>query len=352
MSGPSAEGTPDIAAHRPRVSPSSTDLVAGMVSHVDKATAIEFLRERFGASASITVMRPGEWSAAYSVRTADADLVARFSAYDEDFEKDAHAARYSSSALPIPSILEWGPAGDGFYAVSERMSGEHIDGLDEAGMRRLLPSLFSALDAMRSVDLSRASGFGGWRADGTTTHPTWREWLLAVAAEPATRGAPVVRELLEASPTGIGPFEEGYARLRELVDHCPEERHLIHDDLINFNVLVDGDRISAVLDWGSSIYGDFLYDIAKLVFYRPWYPAWRNIDFAAEARAHYDAIGLAVPRCGERLTCYSIRIGLSDMAYSAFRKRWEQVAWKARRTVEIAGGSTTAHHAVAHDSAP
>ncbi|MGI8877926.1 MAG: phosphotransferase family protein, partial [Candidatus Limnocylindria bacterium] len=235
---------------------------------------------------------------------------------------------------------------------SERMSGEHIDGLDEAGMRRLLPSLFSALDAMRSVDLSRASGFGGWRADGTTTHPTWREWLLAVAAEPATRGAPVVRELLEASPTGIGPFEEGYARLRELVDHCPEERHLIHDDLINFNVLVNGDRISAVLDWGSSIYGDFLYDIAKLVFYRPWYPAWRNIDFAAEARAHYGTVGLAVPRCGERLTCYSIRIGLSDMAYSAFRKRWEQVAWKARRTVEIARGSTTAHRAVAHDLAP
>jgi len=296
---------------------------------------MEFLRTRFGASAQITVMRPGEWSAAYGVRTADADLVARFSAYDEDFEKDAHAARYSSDALPIPTILEWGPAGDGFYAVSKRMPGSHIDVLDEAGMRRVLPSLLVALDAMRSVDLSGASGFGGWRADGRTAQPTWRAWLLGFSTAPATRGAGQPRELLEASPTGAGPFDEGCARMRELAEHCPEERHLIHDDLVNYNVLAEGDRISAVLDWGSSMYGDFLYDIAKLVFYQPAYQRWQDIDFAAQARAHYDAIGLAVPRFEERLSCYCIRIGLADMAYSAFRKRWEQVAWKARRMLEI-----------------
>jgi hygromycin-B 4-O-kinase len=297
---------------------------------------MEFLRERYGSAARITLPRQGEWSAAYSVRTADADLVVRFSRYDEDFEKDAYATRYSSGALPIPAIIEWGPALDGFYAVAQRVSGEHIDGLDEARMRRVLPSLFTALDAMRMVDLSGASGFGGWRASGRAESPSWRSWLLGIAEGPATRGAVGWRELLKDSSTGVGPYEEGYARMRELVDLCPEERHLVHDDLINFNVLVDGDDISALLDWGSSIYGDFLYDVAKLVFYQPWYKAWRNIDFAAEARAHYDAMSLAVPRFRERLTCYMLRIGIGDMAYSAFRKRWEQVESKARRTLEIA----------------
>ena len=121
-----------------------------------------------------------------------------------------------------------------------------------------------------------------------------------------------------------------------MVEHCPEERALFHDDLINRNVLVDGDRISAVLDWGTSKYGDFLYDIANFVFYRPWFPAWRNIDFAAEARAHYDAIGLAVPNFAERLTCYCLRIALEGVAYSAFRNRWDEVELRTRRALEIA----------------
>lgn len=296
----------------------------------------DFLRERFGPATEIAVMRPGEWSVAYSVRTVDADLVARFGAYDEDFEKDEFAARYSSPALPIPPIIERGPALSGYYAIAPRMSGEHIDGLDEARMRRVLPSLFAALDAMRTVDLSSASGFGGWRADGRTSHASWREWLLRFVDEPATRGAPGWRELLRDSPTERRSFEEGYERLVELAEPCPEVRHLFHDDLINRNVLVDGDRISAVLDWGSSKYGDFLFDIANLVFYTPWFPQWRNIDFAAEALAHYESIGLAVPLFAERIKCYTLRIALDGIAYSAFRKRWDEVELRARRALEIA----------------
>jgi hygromycin-B 4-O-kinase len=298
---------------------------------------LEFLRDRFGATAEITRPRQGEWSAAYLVGAPDADLVVRFSPYDEDFEKDAYAARYSSEALPIPPIIEWGPALDGFYAISRRMTGEHIDGLSEARMRDVLPSLFAALDAMRTVDLSDASGFGAWRADGRITHATWRERLLSVATAPITRGAPGWREVLTASPAGLAAFAAGYALLRALVDDCPEERHLVHDDLINVNGLVRGDRLRAVLDWGSSIHGDFLYDIAKLVFYRPWYPAWHNIDFANEARAHYEAIGLDVPLFAERLRCYTLRIGIEDLAYSAWRKRWDEVDGKARRVLEIIG---------------
>ena len=297
----------------------------------------DFLRERFGPSARIAVMRPGEWSVVYSVLTAEADLVARFGAYDEDFEKDGYAAQhYSSTRLPIPRILEWGPALGGFYAIAERVSGAHIDGLDDTRMRRVLPSLFAAMDAMREVDLSGSTGFGGWRANGRTSHASWLEWLLGFVDEPATRGAPGWRELLNDTPTSLAAFKEGYARLRERVDHCPEERHLIHNDLINRNVLVDGDRIMAVLDWGSSMYGDFLFEPAILIFYQPWFPAWRNIDFAAETRAHYDAIGLDIPQFNERLACYTLRIGLDDMAYSAFRKRWEKLAAITTRVLENA----------------
>jgi hygromycin-B 4-O-kinase len=303
---------------------------------VDEDGVRAFLTQRFGQSARVEVMRPGEWSSAYSVVVDGDEMVVRFSAYDEDFEKDAYASRWSSPVLPIAPIREWGPAGDGFYAVAPRMSGEHLEELDSAGMRRVMPSLFAALDAMRAVDLSAVTGFGGWRSDGRTRHRTWHDDILGVARDPATRGSPGWRELLKTSPIAMAAFEEGYARMLQLLDFCPEARHLIHDDLVNFNVLVQADRISAVLDWGSSKYGDFVYDLAKLVFYEPWYPQWQTIDFAAEMQAHYDAIGLVVPHFAERLRCYCLHEGIGGLAYSAFRNRWEQVARKADRVLEFA----------------
>jgi len=309
---------------------------------MDEGAAREFLRARFGPEARVSAMRPGDWSAVYAVHVAGTDLAARFSAYDEDFEKDDHMSRYASAALPIPRVIEWGPCDSGFYAIAERVPGEHIDALNEAQVRRVLPSLLAALDALRGIDLSSASGFGGWRADGTTAYPTWRAFLLSVATAQSTRGGLNAREQLRGSPSALSVFDKGFEQMRALVDHCPEDRHLVHDDLMNRNVLVDDGRVCAVLDWGSSLYGDFLYDIAKLVFYRPWRPEWGAIDLAGAAKAHHDAIGLVVPHFAERLTCYCLRIGIADMSYSAYRERWDQVESKARRVLEIAAGSSPA----------
>jgi hygromycin-B 4-O-kinase len=148
------------------------------------------------------------------------------------------------------------------------------------------------------------------------------------------------RERLAASPTGLGPFDEALEQLRALVEYVPEERHLIHSDLLNYNVLVADDRLTGVLDWGCGMYGDFLYDLAWLVFWAPWYPAWHGIDFRREAARHYASIGLEVPHFEERLRCYLLHIGLGGQAYSAFKERWAELDATARRTLEVAQVST------------
>ena len=84
------------------------------------------------------------------------------------------------------------------------------------------------------------------------------------------------------------------------------------------------------------MYGDFVFDVAWLTFFQPWYPAWSDLDFAAEAARHYARIGLDVPGFAERLRCYEIFIGLDDQAYCAFKGRWAQLEAVARRTLEIA----------------
>ncbi len=304
---------------------------------VSDAQADAFLVARFGRSVSaVASVGQGEWSKAYAFRCGGIDYIIRFSALQEDFSKDRLAARYGSRDLPIPRIVELGEAFGGFYAISERASGGYLDALDHAQLRTVLPALFAALDAARVADLSASAGYGIWGADGTAPHPTWREALLDAANDRPDGRTHGWRDRLAASPTGPKPFEEAFGQLQALVDCCPEERHLIHSDLLNNNVLVSGDRITAVLDWGCSMYGDFLYDLAWLCFWSPWYPAWRGVDFEREAARYYEAIGLEVPHFEERLRCYQVHIGLGAQAYNAFRGRWAEMHATVRRTIEVA----------------
>ncbi len=171
-------------------------------------------------------------------------------------------------------------------------------------------------------------------------YPTWREALLTVGESVPPGRLPNWRAGLESSPTGIAPFNEAYELMREMVKVCPEARHPIHNDLMSRNVFVEGDQITAVIDWGASRFGDFLYDIASLAFWAPWFPAWSNTDFVGKAAQHYAAIGLAVPHLEERVRCYAVNIGVESMAYDGGKgpERWDHLARVIDRTFTFARG--------------
>ncbi len=318
--------------------PSVAPLPAG-ASGVSADEAVAFLVGRFGAE--VTEVAPvggGAWSKAYAFRRDGAHYIARFGGYPDDFAKDRLAGRYASADLPIPAVTEIGPALGGFYAISERSFGGFIDHLDGEQLRATLPSLFAALDAARIADLPTTTGYGWWDPTGAAPHQSWRAFLLAIAVDkPGDRGHGW-RQRLEASATGAGRFDEALDRLGALAAFCPEERHLIHSDLLHYNVLVAGDRISAVFDWGNALYGDFLYDPAWFAFWSPWYPAWQGIDFREETARHFAAIGLAVPHFDERFRCSQDHIGLDGQRYQAFVGDWEHLETTARRTLAVARG--------------
>jgi hygromycin-B 4-O-kinase len=112
----------------------------------------------------------------------------------------------------------------------------------------------------------------------------------------------------------------------------------VHSDLLHFNVLVDDARVTAVIDWGSSLYGDFLYDIAWLCFFAPWYPEWRRIDFRTEAARYWASIGVELEQFDARIDCYQLHIGLDEQAYCAFTGRFDELARTAELTLKIARG--------------
>jgi 3-oxoacyl-[acyl-carrier protein] reductase len=118
----------------------------------------------------------------------------------------------------------------------------------------------------------------------------------------------------------------GFAALRAASAGPPATRALIHADLLYHNVLVRGTQVTAVLDWGCAMYGDPLCDVARLLYWWPWYPAWSAIAtrslFPADAEA--------------RLRARQLRSGLAHIAWSAFAQRPDDLDRDARQVLALA----------------
>lgn len=302
---------------------------------IDRSAATRFLIQRFGPGVgSVAELGAGDWSRAFSFRLGERDLVVRFGRHREDFERDRMAMGFARAELPVPCVLEVGEAPAGFYAVSERHFGVFLETLDERGWRRLMPSLLRALDALREMP---PPGTGVDWAGGGDGHPDgWRDWLIASLVDRPGGRVSGWRARLSSTPDIEETFVRGERALRELLPACPEQRHLVHRDLLNRNVLVapDATRLEAVFDWGCSIAGDPLYEIAWFTFWSPWYPALQALDFHRLIEEHHRAAGLALEGFDERLACYELHVGLEHVAYATFTGH-DSLRDIARRTSRV-----------------
>jgi len=292
-----------------------------------------FLAEHLGHPVDrVELVGEGAWSRCFGFTDGARDLVIRFGRYVDDFEKDARAASFSTSALPVPQVSEVGTAFAGFFAISTRAYGRPLESLDAEEWEATFPALLAALDAIRRIDVSEHSGYGGWDVHGEAHSASWREFLLSVDADDRSRRTYGWRRRLVDSPVGDATFRDGLTLLADLAGSLPNERYVVHGDLINANVLVESARITAVFDWGCSFYGDYLYDLAWLEFWSPWYPAIAATDVRRAARAHYSKIGLAVDDIDERVRCCMIHIGLDHLAYHAFTGQLDELVSVDART--------------------
>lgn len=303
---------------------------------VSLGEAKQFLNNHLGSSVTrIELLNGGDWSAAYAYVLEDKEYVIRFAANREDFAKDQAIGQYASATLRVPKIVEIGEALRGYFAISERNHGIFLDDLDGEQMSRALPSLLTTLDEVRAIDLSKTQGYGWWEAKGVGNCATWKEFLTSGLDDKPSERTHGWRKKLESSSTGSDPFDKIRASLEILAVDMPNERHLIHNDLLYRNVLVENNEISVVIDWGNSMYGDFLYDIALLIYYWSWFTEWKDIDIKKTVVDHYASIGLEVPEIEKRLLCYQIHIGLDGLKYCAFTGNWDHLKQKTKQTLSL-----------------
>ncbi len=99
--------------------------------------------------------------------------------------------------------------------------------------------------------------------------------------------------------------------------------------------------MTSVFDWGCSIYGDFVYELATIVFWSPWYEPIEHSDMLSRALDHYGDMGLDVPNFHERFRCCALHIGLVHIAYNAFLGDFETLRLTDRRMRAVSRLSVT-----------
>jgi hygromycin-B 4-O-kinase len=306
---------------------------------INDKQAAEFLTGYFGVQVKdLEIVGEGAWSRCFGFRHGEDDLVIRFGRHLDDFAKDKRASAFAAPGLPIPQVLDIGEAFGGYYAISQRVYGEPLELVDAVGWRALVPALVDALEVMRTVDLSDTSGFGGWNEEGMAPYARWSDRLLAIGQETNDDRTVGRMAQLAQHPEGQATFRWGYDLLQEIVDDSVP-RSLIHGDLINRNVLVEDGRLNGVFDWGCSVYGDHLYDLAWFEFWSPWYPDLDIELLRSALTARWREVGYFAHNMEARLTACYLHIGLDHLAYNAYLSDWpvlEATAKQMRRLTEEA----------------
>ena len=272
----------------------------------------------------------GAWSRCFGFRQGNAQLAIRFGNHVDDFEKDQVAYRYATPDLPIPQVYEIGEAFGGYYAIATRVHGTPLEQVGADEWRDLVPAVVAALEALRTADITATSGFGGWGVDRNAPEPSWSARLLTVDRDVPTMRTHGWRAKLATSAAGDAAFRWGYDLLQQVArDDVP--RALLHCDLINRNVLVDGARLTGVFDWGCSIYGDHLYELAWFEFWAPWMPQLDIAYLRSALEERWQGIGYTPHHQEERLTACYLHIGLDHLAYNAIIDDWSTLLATAAR---------------------
>ena len=278
----------------------------------------------------------GEWSRCLGFTAPDGRaLVLRVGHHPDDFACDARAAAHRSPALPVPEVLAVGAGLGAHWAVCERVHGTYLEDLDETRWRAVLPSLLRTLATVRALPRPDDGGYGPWEGRGHGAHPTGRAYLLAVAEDRPGSRTHGWSAALAADPGAQRSFARGLARLRDVADAGEGHRRAVHADLLHGNVLVEGDRISGVIDWGCALDGDPVHELSELEMWAPWHAGLDALDIGPVIRTHLAEVGVPPADVEDRVRAGLLHTSLAALAYSSWSGDHATVAGVVRRMAPL-----------------
>ncbi len=273
-----------------------------------------------GAIGDFHRLAEGLESQAFAFRRGQVEFVIRVGNSEAGFEKDRYAGvAFGRAELPVPEVVEIGRLDAGpAYCISRRASGVRLADLGAAEADRLARDVAGTIAAIAASDVTDTTGFGRFDGlGGSAAHATWRAFLLSVA-DPRAYDWRVA-----AGRVDMALVSRALAAVADLCRHCPEERRLVHGDFGSYNLVSDGQRITAVVDWNLALYGDPLYE-------------WANVHFWGEERLRPVLACFGPPaEASVRLLCYALRIGLEELHRAGTGDNPVDIGWLTARCAAL-----------------
>jgi hygromycin-B 4-O-kinase len=287
---------------------------------------LALLTERSGTP--VTQVEPiatGQMAKGFFFTANGAEYVIRFTRANVamGLYKDQYAyEHFSSPQLPIPPVICVDAYQEFTYIITRKMPGKILDRLTASEYVELLPSLMETLDAIHQTDISNTSGGGSFNEQGQGLCKDWPEHLLRVAEEEDERWFyGKWHTLFDTTFLERDLFDRIFEEMKSLLSYCPTERFLVHADFGSDNALAEKGRITAVLDWANSVYGDFLFDVAWLDMWSP------QLDLNGRFRQYYQTQNHHIPHYDERFRCCQCYIALDSFRFYAKTGQEEGYQW-------------------------
>ncbi len=252
----------------------------------------------------------GHIAKVFSFSAGDDEYVLRFTKKNMgSFKKELLIyENFAAPNIPIPPIIKSGELADLYYAISKKMSGQELSALSKEAYFNTLPSNMATLLAIHQSDVSQFEGYSWMDDNGNGLENSWEQALKRIMEEDPDDFHGNWHTLFD-TVLDRAYFDSVYQKMVSLIPYCATERYLIHRDYEYNNVLAQDGKITAVLDWGQASYGDFVFDIAYLDFWRV------GIDLASHFYDFYHAQGMDVSHFDERLACHTLYIGMDGLRF-------------------------------------
>jgi aminoglycoside phosphotransferase (APT) family kinase protein len=164
----------------------------------------------------------------------------------------------SAPAFALPEVVDMGELDGRVYAIERRLPGRSV--MDELRVSegraraRLIEAHLDAAAALGDLHLEPRDTYGDLIADDPITTPTWRAYLEQRAATNLAASLPEFRSIDAAALASALPE--------------PSAPAFVHLDTFAGNMLTDGSRITAVLDFGpTTVAGDRRLDPLSAAVY-------------------------------------------------------------------------------------